>query len=186
MKRVKTFVILLCAFAPAGPSWSASGEPAREFAGTAIVDTEQGTRRIPITLIASRFATQEEAVNLAVTLATGGQQALLAALRGRADGRLRLGALEIPLSLVVAVPDGDGGFLYTFVTARPIKIGEQNLNMDSLDYAFGVARFVLGDHGRGEGEIYPAAALSISQDGALEMEQYRIDPGRLVDVKTIR
>jgi hypothetical protein len=79
------------------------------------------------------------------------------------------------------------GYRYVFVTARAIRIEEANLGGDSLDYPFGVAVFELGDFGKGSGELYPTAAISIDpEDGSVSVEQYDADPGRLYDVKKLR
>jgi hypothetical protein len=164
---------------------AAEPTPGREFEATAKVNTRQGSRTMTLTLLASRYSSLEEAGHLAALLATGGQGAVLSSLKGRNDGLLRLGALEFPISLAIAEPVGKG-YRYIFVTARKIRVEEVNEGADSLDYPFGVAVFELGDFGRGEGEIYPAAALRIDEDGNVEVEQYEIHPGRLTDVKRIR
>jgi hypothetical protein len=165
---------------------AASGdEPGRELTATARMSTSQGSRSMPITLLVSRYTPIEEARYLAELLASGGQGAVLANLRGRADGQLRLGAVEFSISLAVAEPASDG-YRYLFVTARRIRVEEADLMAESLDYPFGVAVFELGDFGRGRGEIYPEAALAIGDDGRVEVEQYQSDPGELTDIKRVR
>ena len=159
--------------------------PGREFEATAKVKTRQGSRTMTFTLLASRYTSLDDASHLAELLAAGGQGAVLSSLKGRNDGILRLGVLEVPISLAIAQPVAEG-YRYIFVTARRIRVEEVNEGAESLDYPFGVAVFELGDFGRGEGQIYPAAALRIGDEGYVEVEQYEIDPGRLADVKRIR
>ena len=97
--RAALFTILVAAVFPAGAWENPSG---MEFNATAIMTTREGTRRMPVTLIAQRYTSMEEASRLEQVLAEGGQGALLSALRGRSNGRLRLGALEFPVNLVAA------------------------------------------------------------------------------------
>lgn len=164
-----------------------AGEPpGREFTAQATMTTSQGTSHMPITLIVARFTSVEEAKRYEDLLASGGQGALLSALKGRSDGRLRLGALEMPLGLVVAEPL-DRGYRYVFVTARKIQVEEVNESLDSLDYPFGVAVLEMDDFGRGDGEVYPQAALAVDpSDQSIEIEQYSGAPGRLSNIKKVR
>ena len=185
--RRKNFVVvaaILIATTASAVGWeNPSGQ---EFAATAIMDTRQGTRRMPVTLIAQRYSSVEEAARLEKVLESGGQGALLSAIRGSSNGRFRLGALEFPVSLVAAEEIRDG-YRYYFVTARRIQVEERNSSAESLEYPFGVAIFELGDFGAGEGEVYPAAALRIDPDeGGVVVEQYDGAPGRLIDVKLVR
>jgi hypothetical protein len=140
---------------------------------------------MPVTLLAHRYTPLDQARFLKDVLESGGQAALLANLRTRSDGRLRLGALEIPISLAIAESAG-AGYRYVFVTGRRIQVEEVNEGAGSLDYPFGVAVFEVGDFGSGKGQIYPAAALTIGEDGSVEIEQFEGDPGTLSAVKKVR
>jgi len=160
--------------------------PGREFTCTAVVNTTEGTRRMPMTLVANRFTSIEEAQQLAGLLDKGGQGTLLASLRGRMDGRLQLGALSIPIALVVAEETRDG-YRFVFLTARRIDVDEKQLGKDSLDYPFGIADFeVDGFSGRGEGSLHVAAALSIDADGHIEIDDYDGQDGHFEDLRKIR
>jgi hypothetical protein len=185
MRPVAAWILVVAAIIPATPAIAAEDARGREFEATAIMDNGSGTRRMTATLVARRFTPREEAQRLREVLEEGGQWALLQALRGRSDGRLRLGALELPISLVVATP-ADDGFRYLFLTARRIRFEERNEGRESLDYPFGVAVFEVGDFGTGEGTIHTAASLAVDQDGTISVEQYESDPGRLVRVKKVR
>jgi hypothetical protein len=160
-------------------------EPGREFSATAVVRGSQGTRRMPVTFIANRFTLVEQAKQLAEVLEQGGQQALLSALSGRNDGRLRLGALEMPIALVVAEPQGKG-YRYLFLTPRRIQVEETTFGEESLDYPFGIAEFVTDTFGRGEGSLHVAAALSIDADGHVEIEDYDGVDGSFEDLQKVR
>jgi hypothetical protein len=160
-------------------------EPGREFSATAVVNGSQGMRRMPVTFIANRFTSVEQAKQLAEVLEQGGQQALLSALTGRRDGQLRLGALEMPIALVVAEPQGKG-YRYLFLTARRISVEETTFGEESLDYPFGIAEFVTDTFGRGEGSLHVAAALSIDADGHVEIEDYDGVDGSIEDLQKVR
>jgi len=167
------------------PAFATEPRPGREFTATAVVDTPQGTRRMPVTLVVDRYTDPEQARALKPTLEQGGQSALLAALRGRQDGRLTLGALQQSIALAVTVPTADG-FWYLLITPRTIKIAETERGMDSLDYPFGVAVFEVGDFGTGEGELNVAGALAIDDEGYLTVADYQNAPGRLLEIKKVR
>ena len=70
-----------CAMLVALPAFAADPKPGREFTATAVVDTPQGTRRMPVTLVVDRFTSLEEADGLRTLLEKGGPGALLGALR---------------------------------------------------------------------------------------------------------
>jgi hypothetical protein len=164
---------------------AAASEPGGEFTATAVVETPQGTRRMPVTLVVDRYTSPEEAKALKPVLQKGGQGALLASLQGRRDGRLALGALQLPIALAVTVPTDDG-FWYLLITSRAIKVAETERGMDSLDYPFGVAVFEVGDFGTGEGELHVAGALAIDDEGYLTVADYENVPGQLLEIKKVR
>lgn len=160
-------------------------EPAREFSATAVVRTARDTRRMPVTLVANRFTAPDEARQLATVLGDGGQGALLSALTGRNDGQLRLGALSLPVALVVAEPTEDG-FRYVFLTPRRIKIEETAFGEDSLGYPFGIAAFEVDGFGRGSGSLHVAAALSIDSEGRVDVEDLDGADGTIEDLNRVR
>jgi hypothetical protein len=186
MTTLKTLgLAVLLAFTAAEPVVAAD-PPGREFTGTAVVNSRQGSRRMPMTLVANRFTSVEEAQQLAELLEQGGQGTLLSALRGRGDGELRLGAMSLPIALVV-VEETSRGHRYVFLTPRRIQIEERQLGSDSLDYPFGVAVFEIeGFNGRGEGTLHVAAALSIDSSGHVDIEDYDGEDGRFEGLRRVR
>jgi hypothetical protein len=174
-------VVAICCYAA---SLSAT-DPGREFTAEGVGDFKGGGNRINVTFIADRFTPVEEAQRLAGILEQGGQGALVAALRGRSDGRIRFGALERWVALVVAEPEGRG-FRYLFLTPRRFEIHEKEFGEESLDYPFGIAQFSVDGFGRGEGILHVAAALSIDADGHIEVEDYDGADGRIERVRQIR
>lgn len=159
-----------------------AGEPPRVFSGTAVVNAPHGTRRMALTLVANRLTAVEQAQYLKEILASGGQGALLAALRGRNDGQLRLGALSFKIALVVVEPAEDG-HAYFFLTPRTIRIDESTFGSESMDYPFGVAKIEVDGFGRGEGELHVAAALHMDADGKLFIEDYDGVDGHFEDLR---
>lgn len=185
LTMLRRTLVTCCALSVALPAFAADPKPGREFTATAVVDTPQGTRRMPVTLVVDRFTSLDEAEGLRTLLENGGQGALLGALRDRADGRLALGALQMPLALVVAQPV-DRGFEYLFLTPRTIRVGETERGSESLGFPFGIAVFELGDFGKGEGRLHVAAALSIDDEGHVEVSDWERAPGRLLDIRRVR
>ena len=186
MKATRIFATTIILAMLATSSVIAADPPGREFTCTAVVNTTEGTRRMPMTLVANRFTSVEEAQQLAGLLEKGGQGTLLASLRGRMDGRLQLGALSIPIALVVA-EETRNGHRFVFLTARRIDVDEKQLGKDSLNYPFGIADFeVDGFSGWGEGSLHTAAALSIDADGHIEIDDYDGQDGRFEDLRRIR
>jgi hypothetical protein len=161
-------------------------EPGREFSAEAVVNSREGRNRMLVTLVADRFTSVEEARDLARLLERGSQGPLVNALRGRHDGRIRLGALEMPVALVVAEPVGRDGYRYIFLTPRRIEFHEREFDAESLDYPFGIIVFEVDRFGRGVGDLHVAAALSIDQDGHVEIEDYNGADGRVERIKQVR
>lgn len=165
---------------------AAADPPGREFTGTAVVDTPQGTRSMPVTLVANRYSSLAEVQKLGEILANGGQSSLLGAIRYRNDGELRLGAEVRPISLVAAEETSDGTRIL-FLTARRIDISEKQLGEESLNYPFGIAVITIdGFSGLGEGALHVAAALSIDADGHVEIDDYDGRDGRFKDLRRVK
>lgn len=181
--RLFALCVLIVIVATLPPAFA--DEPGREFTATAVMRGSQGTRRMPVTFIANRFTSVEQAKQLAEVLEQGGQQALLSALTGRRDGELRLGALEMPVALVVAEPKGKG-YRYLFLTPRRIQVEETTFGEESLDYPFGIVEFETDTFGRGEGALHVAAALRIDADGHVEIEDYDGEDGSIERLQQVR
>jgi hypothetical protein len=181
IKTLTTAATLLFAISAA-----AADPPGREFTGTAVVNTTEGTRSMPLTLVANRYASETEVQQLAEVLASGGQSALLGAIRYRNDGQLNLGAEVRPISLVFAEETRDGHRI-VFLTARRIDVAEKQLGEESLEYPFGLAEIEIdGFSGKGEGNLHVAAAISIDAEGHLEILDYDGQDGHFRDLKRIR
>jgi len=185
--KISHIACLVCLFAAVCSTVPAAADgPGREFTGTAVVNTTEGTRSMPLTLAVNRYASLDEVRQLGDVLAKGGQSALLGAIRFRTDGQLRLGAEVRPIALVAAEETGDG-YRIVFLTPRRIQVDEQQLGKESLDYPFGVAVIEVDDFsGRGEGALHVAAALSIDADGHVEIDDYDGRDGQFRDLRRVR
>jgi len=180
MKTTMTSFGVLCAVALLALQAGAD-EPGRRFTATAVVSDSMGTRSMPMTLVANRFTSVEEAQHLADLLEKGGQGALVSALKGRSDGQLMLGALQMPVALVVVEEQGRG-YRYLFLTPRRIQVAEETFGEESLDYPFGIAVFEVDGFGDGGGKLHVAAALRIDSGGHIEVDDYDGEDGRLENV----
>ena len=124
-------------------------------------------------------------MHLKQILDTGGQQALVNAIRGGPGGQFRLGAIQYPIDLAVAEPVSDGA-RYVVVTTRSLRVEEVNEGRASLDHPFTVIVFDVPEFGAGQGRVFTQAALWVDADGNVQAEQYDGDPGTLKDVRRVK
>ncbi len=139
-----------------------------------------GDTRMAATLVIDSETPLEEVRQLRSLLTERGGRALEAALAYRSDGRLRFGAMEYPLNLVVSVPI-EGGRHYVVITRRPLGVSPEGSEFDQR-FPFGVAIFQVDTMGNGEGKIYPAAAIGVDEQGEPTLEAWNGEPGRLIDI----
>ena len=182
MRAHRLLVIVTLAVLGATASLVRAEEPPRVFTGTAVVNAPHGTRRMGLTLVANRLTTLEQAQYLKKVLADGGQGALLAALRGRNDGQLRLGGLVYNVALVVVEPTGNG-YTYFFLTPRTIRVDESTFGSESMDYPFGIAKIEVDGFGNAQGDLHVAAALHMDADGNVFIEDYDGTDGHFEDLR---
>lgn len=172
--------VLLPALAPAGDRKAVG-----EFAAQASIDTPSGTRSMGFDVVIMNPRSLQEIIPLKKVLETGGQQALVNAIRGTGQGQVKFGALVYPVDLVMAEKIEDG-WRYFIVTTRPIKYTESEEDGGaSLNYPFAVFGFDATDFMSGDGFVYTKAALAIDPDGHLQVSQYDGEPGTLSDIRRI-
>jgi len=170
--------VLVLAVAPLLTPASAAEEPPSYPAETytAVVQrqtetTGAGSEEIQVSIAILRPMGVEAALPLRDALKDGGQQALLRAIQGRAQGMLRLGGLEYPLDLIIEQQQGEARHIVV-VTTRRIDVNETNTGAASLDYPFGLAVFDVDSLGRGEGTVYPKATLEVLPDGGVGVSTF--------------
>jgi hypothetical protein len=162
-----------------------AGDPGREFSAEAVVNSREGRNRMLVSFIINRYSSVEELQNLAGVLENGGQFGLLSVLKGRRDGRLQMGVIDMPIALVVVEEQGRD-YRYLLLTPRRIGVDEEMLGKDSLDYPFGIAVFEVDRFGRGEGRLHVSAALRIDADGHVEIDDYDGVDGTIERIKQVR
>jgi hypothetical protein len=143
-----------------------------------------GTRQIGVVFRIDRLTPRDD-VWAHTRLLASGQGALRAAIEGRSDGLMRLGALDFPVNLAVSRRDGDIQS-FVLVSARALRVSEVNLGMETTDYPFGVAAFTVDGMGRGGGLVYPAARISLDENGSVVIENYQEKPGILSEIRLKR
>jgi hypothetical protein len=177
MSRFRT-ALAFTTIAPLLLQAAAAGEAAPRYPAetyTAVVQrqtetTGAGNEEIQVSIAILRPMAVEEALPLRDAL-KGGQQALLRAIQGRAQGMLRLGGLEYPLDLIVEQQQGEARHIVV-VTTRRIDVNETNTGAASLDFPFGLAIFDVDSLGRGEGMVYPKATLEVLPDGGVGVSTF--------------
>jgi hypothetical protein len=157
---------------------------------TAVVQRQTGTTgagndEIQVSIAILRPMSLEEALPLRDAFQAGGQQGLLHAIKGRAQGMLRFGGLEYPLDLIVEEQQGETRHIVV-VTTRRIDVSETNTGAASLDYPFGLAIFDVDSLGRAEGMVYPKAALELLPDGGVGVSTFEDRTYPLIRMKRER
>jgi hypothetical protein len=175
---VRSIALVLVAVAAAAQDTPKGGE----FTATATVTSKQGTRSMGFDVIITNPLSLEQAQFFRRVLEEGGQQVLLNTIRGSQRGRIRLGAFEYPIDLVVAEKTKDGE-RYGVVTARTMSYEEAQEGRPSVDYPFTIIIFDVPGFGKGTGHIFTKAALYVDEEGHIRAEQYEHEPGTLKDVK---
>ncbi len=163
---------------------------AEERVFTATAEIEGGRAgapsRLAVTLLIDRETPLSDALRLGALVLDGGQDLLRAALRGRSDGRLRLGAVEYPLNLVTSRSTTEGR-RYVVVTERLARADRiEGEDEEEAGHPFGVLDFEVDERGRGEGIIHPAAAIGFDADGYVVIEDAGPRRGRLLDIGPAR
>jgi hypothetical protein len=182
---MRRMLVAACAIALGAGLPAAADGPATRFDATVVVDSPQGTRRLPVTIVVNRYTPRNEAQMLREALERGGQGALLTQLKVRQDGFIEMGALRRTLSLAMA-EQTDGDWTYVFLTARTLHLAETERGLESLNYPFGAAVVRVDRFGRGEGELHVAAALNLGEDGRIEVIDIDGVEGRFGDFKAQR
>jgi hypothetical protein len=134
-----------------------------------------------------RWSTPEEAARLRAILAEKGPDALLDALRSMKPraGYIRPDTgIGWDIGFAQQVVAADGSRRIIFGTDRPISFWEAVNRPRSADYQFTLGEARLKADGTGEGKLVPAAKITFnSETNTLQIENYQIEPVRLVDVR---
>lgn len=137
-----------------------------------------------ITVTISQFSTPEDRATLKSAFLQGGQDGLVKALsKMKGVGRIRIpSTVGYSIAYARSIPTPTGHKV-RFVTDRKIAFGEQAQNTRSSEYSLTAGEIDINDQDKNKstGVLYPAAQLSISKDGELQIELLQ-NPWQLVNI----
>ena len=190
------FCGLLCSLAVApSPAQETGPKPKTEtFSAMAYLPSGAGRRMIGagrtanVSLYVESYSNDDEAQLLARTLLDGGSDAVLKELehmksKGKIELTGRVGFYD--LKFIRSRPTKNGRRI-SAVTDRPIGFLEAFYGSRSEDYKFGIVILDLKtkkDKEEGEGQLIYAAKVKVIDGNRLEIENYGIDPVRLMGVR---
>jgi len=139
----------------------------------------------PVVIHIDHYTSDVEAGQLKDVLQQKGPEALRDALWDEEAGYIRIGGgLGYPIAAARSVPTDDGGRIIRLMIDRPISQREVILNTHTLDYPFAYVEIKLGADGKGQGDFYQAAKVSLTNDNTLHIDNYSPQPLRLLGVAT--
>jgi hypothetical protein len=157
--------------------------PAETFVATASVQGTSGTQTAPVTIVLTRFTTDQERTTVADALKTGGTPAVVQRLKAMDDvGYLEVGERRSPLKYAYARSTGSGR-LITVISPSPIVyLGAARPNAKpKAGFDLALALLDLPSTGSGSGELAPAAKVKLTDKGTIETEDYGAEVVRLTD-----
>jgi hypothetical protein len=175
-------LVVVCAFTQPVRTQT-MGQPEVFSAGA--IDLNHGrTGQIQITV--NRWSTPAERAALTAALLHKGPDGLLKALQDmKPVGTIRTpDTIGYDLHYAAQRPGVDGGRDIVFATDRPISFWEAVNRPRISDYPFTIVQLHMNPDGTGEGKLAVAAKVTGDEDtGMIEIENYDMQPVRLVEVK---
>jgi hypothetical protein len=161
---------------------SAGASRAEQFTAT-LVNPEGRPSTAPVVIHIDHYSTDTEVQKLSAVLADKGPDALAEALWDLEKGYIRIsGGLGYPIAVARSRQDG-GGRVVRIMIDRPVSFREVASNARSLDYPFSYIELKLDRDGKGEGQMYAAAKVSLTA-GTLDIENYSALPLKLLNVQS--
>lgn len=183
----KTRWLAVALVVPALAGWMAPASraqaPGETFVATASVKGPSGTKTAPVTIVLTRFTTDQERTTVVDALKTGGTPAVVERLRAMEDiGHIDVGERRSPLKYAYARSTG-AGRLITVISPSPLGYLSEGLSHEKPRAGFDLALALLDlpNTGTGTGELAPAAKVKLSGAGAIETEDYGAEVVRLTD-----
>lgn len=191
-------LLLLCiglVVMPANSTHVHAGTKGETFSAMAYLPTGAGPRMMGagatanLTIYVERYSTDDEAKAYATTLLEKGPDELLKALQdapaiGRVTMQRRVGSFE--LKFIRSRPTETGRRIVG-VCDRPIGFLEAYFSGRSLDNKFGIVIIDLKTNKKGkeegQGELIYAAKVTVLEGNKVEVENYGIDPVKLMGVR---
>jgi hypothetical protein len=141
------------------------------------------TGTAPVVIHIDHYSSDAEVQRLAGILQQKGPNALRDALWDQEVGYIRVGGgLGYPIAAARSRPGDNGGRIVRLMIDRPISQREVINNTRTVDYPFGYIEIRLDASGKGDGQFYQAARVSMTGD-TLKVENYSPQPLKLLAVK---
>jgi hypothetical protein len=129
-----------------------------------------------------RYSTDAEVQKLSGVLANKGPEAFRSALWDLEKGYIRIGnGLGYPITVATSKPTAQGRRIRLMMD-RPVSFREFANSARSLDYPFSYVEINLGKGGKGEGQMFAAARISLTA-GTVDVENYSFQPLKLLAVR---
>ena len=188
MHRSGTFATALLGLALSALPVAAE-EPAERLTAFAVdLGGRVGSARSgTVDLVIDRWSTDAERDRLFAALREGGSDALLKELQDIDEiGHIQSpGHLGYPLRFAREIRLPDGGRRLILATDRPIGFLEARAQARTLDYPFAIVDIRLGPDGEGQGKLLPLAKVEAHSKHLVEIENYDIEPVRLMQVRDV-
>jgi len=186
MLKVSTIVVVLglgVLFSGPGLGAQTSGQR-EEFSAAAIVNDNLGSGAGRVMMRVTRWSTEAERGRLTEALLTGGNDALLKALRDqKAVGSIRTpDSLAYDLRYAHEEPGEDGGRRIVLATDRPIGFWEARNQPRTIDYPFTVIQMQIDKNGEGKGTMSYATKIT-AKGNTIELENFTSSPVMLNDIQ---
>ena len=166
-------LVLLTGLLVLGSVLSFSRDKNETIDATAFGTGTQLGQNIGVTLIIYEFSTPEDKSVLLQAFQKGANRGLVNALQKmRAVGRMSVtGTLGSDVSFIKVIPTPTGRKI-RFITNRQIRFGEawSDSSSQSFDLSGGELDINDQDKSKSTGVLYPAAQLTINQDGELNID----------------
>jgi hypothetical protein len=186
MTRRTTLCLVVCGALLAGAVVAVASDdlPQRYRGRLAAMSGPAGGQTTWITLHADAWTSDDVVLRLAGILAEEGQKALMSAMSEiEPPGWVRIGDnTRYHLRVVRRLEREDGTVVIRGYTDRPVQFGEIIRSTRSRDYTLGMVELVLDAEGSGGGGIIPAAQISFTDAGTIEIESFGTQPYRIMNV----
>jgi hypothetical protein len=181
-----TLAVALVASTAAFAQSAFSGDRGEQFSAN-LVDPNghfgrRGASTAPILIHIDRYSSDTEVQQLSGVLAQKGPEALREALWNQEVGYIRVGGgLGYPIAAARSKDTPDGRVVRIMID-RPIASREVLNDTFSVDYPFSYIEIKLDANGKGDGQFFAAAKVSL-KEGTLKVESFSPQPLRLLGVQ---
>jgi hypothetical protein len=189
MNRLFSVLVVLFLVAPSvAPATAAEDEGESIRLSARVVDTMgtvAGKSSARVKMQIDAWSTDEDIIHLVQVLVQGGNKALYEELRTlEKKGYLSVDN-ELAHNVVVArslATESGKGRVVRLLLNRPITFFEAVNKLRLEDYPFGFVEVTLDENGEGEGDLYAAARITVTEEG-LDIVSYGVKPLKLMKVK---